>query len=448
MAQTLVVNVHVLVEADRVTIAVILNRIKLHVGHAQLFTLVNVRGALHEVQGGRQLLSGQGTELIRIITEAGDNARLVVVVPVQRTPGVTLQGGLPVVQDALELGQLVRCVGPLAAQIAVRVVIHAHVIEVEDHVQLTGVVASPQLSVLGAGRAGLAHGHHVVAAEGLAGELLHPRVHHGAVRDNERNRGSVLLKVGGGVIRVALGLGDDIDSVQAEAVNALVQPPADHGVQVLANLLVLPVQVGLFLEEDVQVELAGRLVPLPRRAAELGRPVVRRDRVAVLVEALRVLPNVVVAVGVVLRGARFLEPGVLIRGVVCDQVHQNLDAVLVGGFKHLVEVFHGAEVTHNREVVRDVVAVVHVRRVEHGGEPDDVDAQLSQVGQLLGNALQITDTVAVSVVEGAGVHLVHHGFLPPLAAFVGGNLVCLGVAHNCLSIPAIQPKRGTNFVCD
>ena len=121
--------------------------------------------------------------------------------------------------------------------------------------------------------------------------------------------------------------------------------------------------------------------------------------------------------------------------------------MLVGGLEHLVEVFHGAEVTHDGEVVRDVVAVIHVRRIEHRGEPDDVDTQLSQVGQLLGDTLQVTDAVAVCVVEGAGVHLVHHGFLPPLAAFVGGNLVCLGVAHNCLSVPAgyAEEEKG---VCD
>ena len=115
--------------------------------------------------------------------------------------------------------------------------------------------------------------------------------------------------------------------------------------------------------------------------------------------------------------------------------------MLVGGLKHLVEVFHGAEVTHDGEVIGNVVAVIHVRRVEHRGEPDDVDTQLSQVGQLLGDTLQVTNTVAVRVVEGTGVHLVHHGFLPPLAALVGGNLVCLGVAHNCLSVPAVTPKR-------
>ena len=121
--------------------------------------------------------------------------------------------------------------------------------------------------------------------------------------------------------------------------------------------------------------------------------------------------------------------------------------MLVGGLKHLVKVFHGAEVTHDGEVVRDVVAVIHVRRVEHGGEPNDVDAQLSQVGQLLGDALQVANTVAVCVVEGTGVHLVHHGFLPPLAAFVGGNLVCLGIAHNCLSVPAGYAEEGKG-VCD
>ena len=52
----------------------------------------------------------------------------------------------------------------------------------------------------------------------------------------------------------------------------------------------------------------------------------------------------------------------------------------VGGFEHLIEVVHGAELGHNSPVVADVVAHIIVGGGEDGGEPDDVDAEVCQVG--------------------------------------------------------------------
>ena len=100
--------------------------------------------------------------------------------------------------------------------------------------------------------------------------------------------------------------------------------------------------------------------------------------------------------------------------VVDDQIHHELDAVLVRGFEQLIEVFHGAELGHDGAVVGDVVAVVIVRGIVDGGEPQHLNTELGEVGNLLGNAGQIADAVAVGVVEGAGVNLIDHRFLPPL----------------------------------
>ena len=174
----------------------------------------------------------------------------------------------------------------------------------------------------------------------------------------------------------------------------------------------------------MQVELAGRLVPFPHGGAETGNPVVRRNRLAILIEALGAAPDVVVAVGVVLGGACLLEPFVLVGAVVDDQVHHELDAVLVRGFEQLIEVFHGAELGHDGAVVGDVVAVIVVRGRVDGGEPQHLNAQVGEVRNLLGNAGQIADAVAVGVVEGAGVNLVDNGFLPPL-----------GLGRHCSSFP-------------
>ena len=107
--------------------------------------------------------------------------------------------------------------------------------------------------------------------------------------------------------------------------------------------------------------------------------------------------------------------------MVRHQIHQNFDAVLMCGGQQLIEIFHCSEIAHNGEVIRNIVAVIHVRRIKHGGEPDNVNAQLRQVRDFFGNTGQVTDTVAIGVVEGARVHLVDHRFLPPLPPGVGRN---------------------------
>ena len=393
-------------------VVVVLHLVEEDVGHAQLFTLVDVGGALHQVQHGAQHLGADGAVLGGVVTEAGDGAGLVVVVPVQGVPTAAVQTLLPVGKDLLQVHQVEAAVGPLAGHAALGGV-HIHVLELEHHLQLVAVETGVERGIVHGHAGGFAHGHDRVLAEHLAVHFLQELVHARAVSGD----GQGVVEAASqdcGILGEGEVLGNQVDDVHAEAVHALVQPEAHDVVDLFADLRVLPVQVGLLDGEVVQVELAGRLVPLPYGGAEAGNPVVRRNRLAVLVEALGVAPDVVVAVGVVLGGACLLEPFVLVGGVVDDQVHHELDAVLVRGFEQLVEVFHGAELGHDGTVVGDVVAVVVVRGRVDGGEPQHLNTQVGEVRNLLGDTGQVADAVAVGVVEGAGVNLVDNGFLPPL----------------------------------
>ena len=103
----------------------------------------------------------------------------------------------------------------------------------------------------------------------------------------------------------------------------------------------------------------------------------------------------------------------LIGGVVDDQVHDDLDAALVGAGQQLVEIGHGAELFHDLLIVGDVVAVVVVGGAVDGAHPDDVDAQFLQIVQLADDTAQIADAIAVAVTEGAGVNLIDNTFFPP-----------------------------------
>src|SRR5207249_2394899 len=73
-------------------------------------------------------------------------------------------------------------------------------------------------------------------------------------------------------------LEEGIEDVQPEAVHAALEPAADHGQHRLPEIRVPPVQVGLFGQEGMQIELASNLIPGPGGAAEKRGPVARLAR--------------------------------------------------------------------------------------------------------------------------------------------------------------------------
>ena len=210
-------------------------------------------------------------------------------------------------------------------------------------------------------------------------------------------------------------LGDQVDDVHPEAVDTPVDPPAHHRVDGLADLFVLPVQIGLLAREDVQVVLATAVVVLPGGAGENRLPVVGLGAVA------RRPPPVPVPLGRV-RVARLLEPRVLVRGVVDHEVHHDLDVAVVGRGDHLVEVCERAEQPVDVLVVADVVAVVVHRGGVDRRQPQHVDAEPLQVVQARRYAGDVAHTVAVAVRERAWVDLIDDGALPPVR---GARLGCL-----------------------
>ena len=170
-------------------------------------------------------------------------------------------------------------------------------------------------------------------------------------------------------------LGDRVGDVDAEPVDAAVQPEAHRLVQRRLDLRVVPVEVGLLGQERVQVPLPGRVVPRPGPAdrREVRDPVVRRLPVGAALVA--VAPDVPVAPGVVAGGAGLGEPRVPVGGVVRDEVDDDPHAARVGLRDELVEVRQRPEERVDVGVVGDVVAVVgHGRDVERR-EPDRLDAE-------------------------------------------------------------------------
>jgi hypothetical protein len=103
-------------------------------------------------------------------------------------------------------------------------------------------------------------------------------------------------------------------------------------------------------------------------------------------------------------------------GVAEDLVDHHLQAQPVGLGQQRVEVDPGTEQRVDTEVVGHVVAEVAHRAREEGREPDAVDTQRGDVGQLGRHAGQVADAVAVGVGKAARVDLVEGGAAPPVAA--------------------------------
>ncbi len=292
-------------------------------------------------------------------------------------------------------------------------------LEGEDHVELVAARVGDPARHLDRRAGHLADGEQVLVGEAdlavhLGEELVEARAVGRAGEGRPVRLARILGPVGQGGV-----LGDEVDDVHAEAVDAALDPPAHHRVDRLAHLGVLPVEVGLLRREEVEVVLTARLVEVPGGAGERGAPVVGLGaRRAGLVALASRPPPVPVALGRA-RVARLDEPRVLVGGVVDDEVHDQPEAALVAAGDEGVEVGEGAEERVDVLVVADVVAVVVHRRAVDGREPQHVDAELGEVVEPRRDAGQVADAVSVAVGERARIDLVDDGAAPPARRPVG-----------------------------
>ena len=108
-----------------------------------------------------------------------------------------------------------------------------------------------------------------------------------------------------------------------------------------------------------------------------------------------------------------LEPSMLVGRVVDHQIHHDLQTALVRFGKQLVHILQGAEQRIDILIIGNIVAVVVLRRLVDRGEPHHVHAEVGEVVETAGDALQVADAVAVGILEGTRVDLVDHRVGPP-----------------------------------
>ena len=387
------------VMVDALDVAVLVQRGKTGVGHAQFLALIDVRRAAQAMDDRAQHL-GRLLPVFALVAKARHDARLVVVAPENSVPCVVFgHAGLPREQDILEFLEVEGDEYPLL--IAHKV--YLEVMEREGHGQLTGVRTCVAVAIFHARARHLAHGHDLgIGAEGGLVELVQVLMYPRAVGVESA---AIAL-----VVALIRALADEVDHVEAEALDALAHPEADDFLHFMSNVRVFPVEVSLSGVEQVQVPLALFRDVCPCAAAELALPVIGRGvRVAVL-------PDVVIFVlGVACEC--LLEPLVFGRGVVKHHVQHHADIARLGLAAQRLKVLHRAESGVNIAVIGHVVAVIALGRDEKRGHPDIVDAQRFEVIQLGGHAAQIAQSVAVRVTERLGINLIDNAF----AEIVHGN---------------------------
>ncbi|BDZ46288.1 hypothetical protein GCM10025866_21970 [Naasia aerilata] len=203
-----------------------------------------------------------------------------------------------------------------------------------------------------------------------------------------------------------------------------------------AHVRMVPVEVRLLGREEVQIP--GPRLPValgharPGAAGEVRDPV--RGRQLARLSSTRAEPEAVALRRSGTRGKGRLEPRVLIRHMVRDDVDNRADAELERLGDERLRVGQRAERRVDRPVVGDVVAAVHQRRRIPGVEPERVDAERLQVAEPGPDAGEVSDPVPVPVGEAAHVHLVDDRGPPPVVTRItsrsaGHHLIEEGGVH-------------------
>ena len=209
------------------------------------------------------------------------------------------------------------------------------------------------------------------------------------------------------------------DRVEAETVNAGIEPALHHLHQRAHHARIVEIEVRLVREEAVPVELAGFGVPGPVRFLGVGE-----DDPRALVFLVCIAPHIPVAGrGVRIRAAGALEPVVLVGSMVDDEFGDDPQSALFGFLDEAAEILHRPEIGIDVAIVGDIVAVVAPGGGVERQQPQRGDAEILQVPQFFGQPGKVADTVIVAVGKGLDVELIDNGVLVPerVAGCSGGR---------------------------
>ena len=217
------------------------------------------------------------------------------------------------------------------------------------------------------------------------------------------------MRLGKVLVVGAFALDQIGNGVQAQAVDSHVQPVRHYLEHFIEHLRIVEIEIRLVGIETVPEVGTRHRVPGP-----VGRFGIEKDDPRAGIFLIAVRPYVEITLGRIGRRATgALEPLVLIRGVVDDQLGDDPQATLMSLFDEALGILEGAVVGTDAGVLGNVIAVIAARRWVERQDPDGVHAQANDVVQFVDQPLKIADSVIVGIEERLDVYLVDDGVLVP-----------------------------------
>ena len=225
-----------MIGVERLNVSVLLQTEKARVCHTQFLALIDIRRTLHQIQARTEHFRRTVAVFRQITAKLRHGARLIVIAPEQAVPSCAAQALLPLGKRFFERGERGSGICPFP----IRPVGETGMLKVEDHVELMPVCAGVFFSFFQRNTGTFAHGHDIIVAEHLFMHFLQVLMYVRAVY-------AIGRQIAVGIVRKCLRLGDQTDYVHAETVNAFVEPPAHHVVNLSAQFWIAPVEIGLLL---------------------------------------------------------------------------------------------------------------------------------------------------------------------------------------------------------
>ena len=216
--------------------------------------------------------------------------------------------------------------------------------------------------------------------------------------------GLMQILVGGALANTKIG-----DGIQAQPVDSQIEPEAHDANHGIHYCRVVVVQIRLVRKETVPVVGARYLVPCPVGFFRIGEDDPRLGKLLV-----RIRPQVEITFGRTFRrAARRLKPGMLIGRVIDDQFGDHLQPAPMRFADEVTDIGAGAILRVHIMVVGNVVAIVTERRRIERQQPKSVYAEVLQVVELLGQPLEVANTIAIAIKKGFDMQLVDDRILVP-----------------------------------
>src|SRR5437764_1063407 len=206
----------------------------------------------------------------------------------------------------------------------------------------------------------------------------------------------------------SLGRDDERHRIHPEAGNAQLNPEPHDLENLRLHLRMRGVKVGLEVIETMEIPSLGLLVVAPSRLLHAWK-----YHAVIGARRLLLRPNVPIAVRRSRVFARLLEPPVLVRGVVDDEVDEHPYAALLRAVSEFDKIANRAVARINAVIIGHVVAVIAMGRDLERHQPDGRDAETMQVVETAHQTLEVADAVGVGIHVGSNRQAIDHCILVP-----------------------------------